>query len=341
MLVISYRAMSSSKQLISDVDEYGFERDEAEREFKSRYYNILTRRSLRWNKVFSSRLERSRTLQRFIRKGELNCFLMTHRFDLVIPGIPLSLRNSVWMSVSGSQRSMDQSPTLYSDLLRSQYQAEIVETIKIDIPRTFPENIYFEIHKNELFNVLVAFAHQNSAVGYCQGLNYIGGLILIVTKDEHVTFWLLKHLVERVASEYHTKNMSGLQLDIHVIGELIKLREPLIDEKINEVGLPWAVILTKWLICLYAETLPVETVLRIWDVMFAEGYKIIFRVALAIVLILKEDIMKATDISELAELFRNVNKHPRMLDCHSFLEFMFKIKLKRRDIDVLRNNYRR
>lgn len=244
------------------------------------------------------------------------------------------------MVVSGSQRAMDQRPTLYTDLLKSQYQAEIVEVIKIDIPRTFPENIYFEIHKNELFNVLVAFAHQNSAIGYCQGLNYIGGLILIVTKDEHVTFWLLKYLVENVADCYHTKNMSGLQRDIHVISELIKIREPLIDEKINVVGLPWAVILTKWLICLFAEVLPVETVLRIWDVMFAEGHKIIFRAALAIVLILKEDIMKANDISELAEIFRNVNKDSRMLDCHSFLQFMFKIKLKRREIFALRNTYR-
>jgi hypothetical protein len=188
--------------------------------------------------------------------------------------------------------------------------------------------------------VLVAFAHQNSEVAYCQGLNYIAGLILIVTKDELATFWLLKHLVEDVAPGYHTRTMFGLQRDIHVISEIVRLREPLINEKINEIGLPWAVILTKWLICLFAEVLPVETVLRIWDVMFAEGYKIIFRTALAIIIILKDDIMKSNDISELADLFRNASSDPRMLDCHSFLEFMFKIKLKRVDIDVLRKNYR-
>ena len=132
----------------------------------------------------------------------------------------------------------------------------------------------------------------------------------------------------------------GLQRDIHVITELVRLKEPLINEKINELGIPWAVILTKWLICLFAEVLPVETVLRIWDVMFAEGYKIIFRAALAIIFTLKEDIMKADDITVLAELFRNCSKDPRMLNCHSFLESMFKIKLKRRDIDVLRKNYK-
>jgi len=291
---------------------------------KSVYYEILTRRAQRWDRVFSDgKIIAGRRLKRFIRKG-----------------VPLSLRLSVWMKVSGAERAYNTNPNVYNLVLNTQYQKEIVEIIKIDIPRTFPENIYFDVHKNELFNVLVAFAHQNTAVGYCQGLNYIAGLILIVTKNEASTFWLLKHLVENVAPEYHTRTMFGLQRDIHVIAELVRRREPLINEKVNELGIPWAVILTKWLICLFAEVLPVETVLRVWDVMFAEGYKIIFRAALAIIFTLKEDIMKADDITVLAELFRNCAKDPRMLDCHAFLESMFKIKLKRRDIDVLRKNYK-
>lgn len=258
-----------------------------------------------------------------------------------VVGIPLTMRCKVWMQTSGSQQLSERNPNYYSDLLKTQYPAEFVEVIKMDIPRTFPDNIYFDIHKSELFNVLIAFAQQNSEIGYCQGLNYIAGMMLIVTKDEETTFWLLKHLIENVASEYHTKTMLGLQRDIYVISELVKLKEPLINEKINELGLPWAVILTKWLICCFAEVLPVETVLRIWDVMFAEGYKIIFRTALAIIFVLKDEIMKTNDINDLAELFRNLNKNPLLIDCHSFVEFMFKIKITRRQIENLRVTYRR
>lgn len=191
----------------------------------------------------------------------------------------------------------------------------------------------------ELYNVLSAYAHSNPVVGYCQGFNYIAGLILLVTKDEEATYWLLKHLVEVVAIEYHSKNMRGLQRDIFVISELVKSRTPLINEKVLELGIPWAVILTKWLICLFSEVLPVETVLRIWDVLFAEGYKIIFRVSLAIISILEKDIMKTNDITELAELLRNVDKDPRMLDCNTFMEIMLKVNLKRADIESLRQQY--
>jgi len=45
------------------------------------------------------------------------------------------------------------------------------------------------------------------------------------------------------------------------------------------IGLPYPVIASKWFICIFAEVLPVETVLRIWDCVFAEGYKIVFRAA--------------------------------------------------------------
>lgn len=255
-------------------------------------------------------------------------------------GVPLNLRRDVWMKTSGMEQIKQKNPSLFIDLLRSPHQEEIVEIVKIDVPRTFPENIYFEVHQNKLFNILVAYAHHNPAIGYCQGLNFIAGLILIVTKDEEDTFWLLKHLVENVASLYHTNSMYGLQRDIHVISELVRLREPLINEKVNELGIPWAVILTKWLICLFSEVLPVETVLRIWDVMFAEGYKIIFRVSLAVISTLKQDIMECMDISIIADLFRNLAKDPRFLDCHTFMQSMFQIKLSRKDIVALRRNFK-
>lgn len=188
-------------------------------------------------------------------------------------------------------------------------------------------------------HLLYIFSH--SYVTDCQGLNYIAGLLLIVTKDEVASFWLLKHLVENVASEYHTKTMFGLQRDMHVISELVKLQQPLIYEKVNELGLPWAVILTKWLICVFSEVLPVETVLRIWDVMIAEGHKIIFRVALGIIYVLKDEIMRANDINDLAEIFRNLDTNPLLIDCHSFMEFMFKIKITRRQIENLRSTFRK
>lgn len=68
--------------------------------------------------------------------------------------------------------------------------------------------------------------------------------------------------------------MTGLIIDIEVLKELLNKRAPQINQCLERFGLPLAVVTTKWLICLFAEVLPIETVLRIWDCLFLEGYKV-------------------------------------------------------------------
>lgn len=145
--------------MLNDVDEYGFKiEEEVAQKARHNYFAILTRRSIRWTDLMKNTnpMIRSKKLKRFIRKG-----------------IPLSLRREVWMKCSGAQRALETQPNLYQELLKRQFKAEIVEIIKIDLPRTFPDNIYFEEYKMRLFNILVAFAEQNQAVGYCQVMNIL------------------------------------------------------------------------------------------------------------------------------------------------------------------------
>lgn len=126
-------------------------------------------------------------------------------------------------------------------------------------------------------------------------LEHPSGLILIITKNEEWTFWLLKILLDNIVRSYHTKTMDGLKVDTAVLRELLILRVPDVNKRLEDfgtqfyteiqknycylifvwfVGLPCAVISTKWLICIFAEVLPTETVLRIWDCVFNEGYKV-------------------------------------------------------------------
>lgn len=189
-----------------------------------------------------------------------------------------------------------------------------------------------------LFHVLVAYAHHNKEVGYCQGLNYIAGLLLIVTKDEESAFWLLKTLLDNTVRSYHTKSMDGLKIDTAVLRQLLIQRAPQVNQRLEVVGLPCAVMSTKWLICMFAEVLPTETVLRIWDCIFLEGDKILFRVSLTLLVGQQLAIEQSEDIVALATLLQDIVKSAAVVDCHQFMESVFRVPgtLKRTDIERLR-----
>jgi len=319
--------MAASK--FSEVDEYGFKRPvDFDYEYYERvmttYYAVLTSRALRWEKFMRKHdiLEGGSSLKRFIRKG-----------------IPSSLRPEIWLKSSSAFLQRQRQPDLYQRLLKCSYDKETADQIRVDLPRTFPENIFFDQYKASLFNVLITYSLNNKDVGYCQGLNYIAGLLLLVTKNEEYSFWLLKEVVENIVPSYHTKSMYGLITDVEVLAQLIKQRNPEIHKHIKTVGLPWEVILTKWFICIFAEVLPVETVLRIWDCLFAEGYKILFRVSVTLILRCRSEIITTHDMSELLNVFRRVIKGPMVLDVHQFMHSIFTVpgSIKRSHIEKLRN----
>lgn len=65
-------------------------------------------------------------------------------------------------------------------------------------------------------------------------------------------------LVENILPKYYIITMSGLITDIEVLSILVKLRDPEVHSHIEALGVPWAVLTTKWFVCLFAEVLPTE-----------------------------------------------------------------------------------
>lgn len=105
-----------------------------------------------------------------------------------------------------------------------------------------------------------------------QGLNYVAGLLLIATKDEEQSFWLLTVLIRNILPSYYSQDMQGLITDIAVLGELVRSKSPKIDRLLKDLSLPWPILVTKWFICLFAEVLPVEVcmiILKLWPIFFS------------------------------------------------------------------------
>jgi len=301
----------------SQYDEYGFIRPDnfnftQYEQFMSGYLGVLSKRGQKWEALVKdgySKLNKNAKLKRYVRKG-----------------IPSSHRKGVWMEVSGAAKLRKVDPDLYTKMLNMDMKSrEMEDQIKTDIPRTFPNNINFDKtsstnYQTQLYNILKAFANNNPSISYCQGMNYIAGLLYLVTKDEDSSFWLLKVLCENILPDYYTVSMPGLLTDIKVLSELAKQEVPAVASHVDSLQMPWMLICSKWFICIYCEVLPVETVLRIWDTVFFEGSKILFRVAIGLLKLNKERLLAQKDFAALIEEFKYIVDSSQVINCHQFLE---------------------
>lgn len=70
--------------------------------------------------------------------------------------------------------------------------------IRKDVPRSFPEYTFFEdqAHRDDLESILVAYAACDPNLGYCQGLNFLTGCILLYCPDAEAAFATLYLLLQ-------------------------------------------------------------------------------------------------------------------------------------------------
>jgi len=94
-------------------------------------------------------------------------------------GIPHHLRGKVWKVMSGADNN--QLDTLYDQLLQEESPFE--KQILRDVARTFPHMSMFSERKGQgqqmLFNLMKAYSLYDTEVGYCQGLCFIVGPLLM------------------------------------------------------------------------------------------------------------------------------------------------------------------
>ncbi|XP_014773213.1 growth hormone-regulated TBC protein 1-A isoform X2 [Octopus bimaculoides] len=309
-----------SNQIPSKVDGYGFERSDSfdyglNNEFTSTYKPILERRNRRWNdSVSNSKVPHNRKMKRFCRKG-----------------IPNEYRATAWMSLSKADKYMKNNPSLYQELQSQTLDLKVEESIKLDLHRTFPENIYFsDTNDTEsslqvpLYNVLKALAIKNKKIAYCQGMNFVAGLLLITVKNQEKVFWLMDTLMNEILPDFYNPDMKALKAEQELLGQIVSWKLPEVHRHLVSLGVPWMLIGTKWFICMYADVAPVETVLRIWDALFYEGSKILLRVAFTLISMNSDKILACKDFPEAVHIIQSSVKNPLVKHCHSFMELIFK-----------------
>uniref|UniRef100_A0A6Q2Z336 TBC1 domain family member 4 n=1 Tax=Esox lucius TaxID=8010 RepID=A0A6Q2Z336_ESOLU len=206
-------------------------------------------------------------------------------------GVPRQFRGEVWKFLSEqyllSQTVPSRTPannTPYKELLKQLTSQQ--HAILIDLGRTFPTHPYFQAQLGagqlSLYNLLKAYSLLDPEVGYCQGLSFIAGVLLLHMGEEEA-FNMLKFLMYDMGlRKQYRPDMIILQIQMYQLSRLLHdyHRDLYVHLEQQEIG-P-SLYAAPWFLTAFASHFPLGFVARVFDMLFLQGAEVIFKVSLSL-----------------------------------------------------------
>ena len=254
-------------------------------------------------------------------------------------GVPDCFRSKVWQLfaeekkfyITGKFNSLD------SDQLNENLELTIIK----DLDRTFPKCYFFKEKygngQRKLYRVLSNYSKYNSEIGYVQGMGFIAALFLTYM-DEESSFFMLDSLIKKYELEgFFLPNFPELKRAFYIYLNLLKKFIPKVYELLKKEGVIPSMYATEWFICIFSRNLEFNVLVRVFDVFFLEGYKIVYRIALGILKINEKKFFeKSEGIAYIMEVFKTICDG---IDPDLLLQIAFGFSLSRKDINALKNEY--
>lgn len=200
-------------------------------------------------------------------------------------GIPASLRGMLWQIFCKSRNdNSDLIEQEYRDLLNKSSPHE--KSILRDMPRTFPTLEYFRDKEGEgqhmLFNVIKAYSLVDEQVGYCQGIHFVVGCLLLNMPDEAAFCVLIKLMGQYGLRGYYTPQMEKLHERMYQFDQLLLLQMPQLHRHLEAQGVLPSMYASQWFMTFFAYRCPLDLVFRVFDLVFVDGAHIVLNFALAL-----------------------------------------------------------
>uniref|UniRef100_A0A673CG80 TBC1 domain family member 1 n=1 Tax=Sphaeramia orbicularis TaxID=375764 RepID=A0A673CG80_9TELE len=225
----------------------------------------------------------------------------------VAQGVPRQHRGEIWKFLSEQyllRQTVPSRPpandTPYKELLKQLTSQQ--HAILIDLGRTFPTHPYFQAQLGagqlSLYNLLKAYSLLDPEVGYCQGLSFIAGVLLLHMGEEDA-FNMLKFLMYDMGlRKQYRPDMIILQIQMYQLSRLLHDYHRDLYSHLEQQEIGPSLYATPWFLTFFASHFPLGFVARVFDMLFLQGSEVIFKVALSLLgshkpLILQHDSLES------------------------------------------------
>ncbi|XP_055602154.1 TBC1 domain family member 1 isoform X2 [Uranotaenia lowii] len=238
-------------------------------------------------------------------------------YQAIKNGVPRSKRGEIWKFLA-NQHSYSTIPvdttnfpnynTPYHVLLKN--LTEHQHAIFIDLGRTFPDHKYYKdalgVGQLSLFNLLKAYSILDPELGYCQGLGFICA-VLLLHLEESDAFELLKHLMfQRQMRAKYLPDMKQFQLQLYQLSRLLKDHIPELYDWFDQHDISPTLYAAPWILTVFSSHFPLGFVARVFDLLFLESFDVIFRCAISLLEVHKEQLLQRDNFEDIMNYLKTV-----------------------------------
>ena len=226
-----------------------------------------------------------------------------YKFVLKNPKVDNKTRLGIWGHVLKIKelKSKYNYKQLRDTLIEDESNKKLHIEIKNDVLRTYMGQVDdIEVERNKLNNILKVISSVNEEYRYCQGMNYLGEVILELIPDEEEAFYFFLGFFEY--TEYPLifgKDFNKLKIFFYVFKRLISLFEPELSSYFNSNGIEVRFFLPPWFVTLFLSSrqnnktkeLPI-VLIRILDNFIVSGWKELMKVGIKLLNMYEKEVMK-------------------------------------------------
>ncbi|KAL1780537.1 TBC1 domain family member 4 isoform X3 [Sigmodon hispidus] len=229
-------------------------------------------------------------------------------------GVPKSRRGEIWQFLALQYRLRHRLPnkhqppdTSYKELLKQLTAQQ--HAILVDLGRTFPTHPYFSVQLGagqlSLFNLLKAYSLLDKEVGYCQGISFVAGVLLLHMSEEQA-FEMLKFLMYDLGfRKQYRPDMMSLQIQMYQLSRLLHDYHRELYNHLEENEISPSLYAAPWFLTLFASQFPLGFVARVFDIIFLQGTEVIFKVALSLLSNQEALIMECENFENIVEFLKS------------------------------------
>lgn len=162
-------------------------------------------------------------------------------------------------------------------------------------------------------------------------MNFISATLLHILKDEELSFWIFYSMMKNFDMEHlYLPGVPELHLKNYQLSHLIRVKCPTLFHHLKHINMTTDYFTSKWVMTIFANSLPFDTIPFIFDNLLQDGWTSIYRISIALLRSI-EPILLKMDMFEITKFLRDSLRNDK-IDIHRLLTAAERIEITNEDV---------